>query len=414
MALSPKQVHFNRLKRAADIGNKQLLKTFQDFLSKGLSSVQPSSTPKGADKINQLILEQTNKLQNLATNQINEIASEFGISGVDSGDPTITLPTPQTDVDDLDLPEIPKDINSPVKKLTLSPVEVKVSEIDTVPTLIENQFTQQLLPLNFDSLEGDVQKEVEDKLRSTASELALQTLSGKPPYCPADNRLEKILRIYNTLIEVLEATALVLNITSVSLNVLNQILNGTITAKGALEVAKIAVNQALKIPPLAALPTPSGITSAITDVTDAINVITYKADGSSKLTDNKSKLETGAEFTAKAAVIVNGIVLILNLIKPILQKCGLQPDELGPQLNRFIQESKTTNQSNTQQSYQGFTFQIVEVKLPNDPTVTRRIGQALNTEGVIALETEPSFTQNPKVLIEELKLVIDRDNLKAF
>ena len=414
MALSPKQFQTGRLKRAADIGNKQLLKTFQDFISKGLSSVQPSSTPKGADKINQLILEQTNKLQTLATDQISGIASEFGISGVDSGDPTITLPTPQTDIEDLNLPDIPEDIPSPVKKLTLSPVEVKISEIDTVPTLIQDQFIQQLLPLNFDSLQEETQNEIEQNLKSTALELAQETLSGKPPYCPADDRLEKVLQRYNRLIEVLEATAKYLNITSISLNVLDQILNGTITAKRALEVAKTAVNQALKIPPLAGFPTPSGITSAITDVTDAINVITYKADGSSKFRENKSKLETGAEFTAKAAVIVNGIVLILNLIKPILQKCGLQPDELGPELNKFIQESKTTNQSNTQQSYQGFTFQIVEVKLPNDPTVTRRVGQALNTEGIIALETEPSFTQNPKVLIEELKLIIDRDNLKAF
>ena len=77
-------------------------------------------------------------------------------------------------------------------------------------------------------------------------------------------------------------------------------------------------------------------------------------------------------------------------------------------------KKQTTNQSNTQQSYKGFTFEIVEVKLPNDPTVTRRVGRALNTEGIIALETEPSFTQNTKVLIEELKLIIDRDNLKAF
>ena len=207
MALSPKQFQTGRLKRAADIGNKQLLKTFQDFISKGLNSVQPSSTPKGADKINQLILEQTNKLQTLATDQISGIASEFGISGVDSGDPTITLPTPQTDIEDLNLPDIPEDIPSPVKKLTLSPVEVKISEIDTVPTLIQDQFTQQLLPLNFDSLQEETQNEIEQNLKSTALELAQETLSGKPPYCPADDRLEKVLQRYNRLIEVLEETA---------------------------------------------------------------------------------------------------------------------------------------------------------------------------------------------------------------
>ena len=410
MALSPKQFQTGRLKRAADIGNKQLSKGIQSFLTKGLSSVQPSGTPSGADKINQLILEQTNKLQTLATDQVNQIATEFGISGIDSGDPTITLPSPQANPEDLKLPEIPENINSPVKKLTLSPVEVKVSEIGTVATLIQNQFTDQLLPLDFDSLQEEARNEVEQELKSTALQLAQETLGGKPPYCPADDRLERILKIYNRLIEVLEETATILNITAVSLNVLNQILNGSTTAKAALQTAKIAVNQGIKVLPTA----PGGLTSLITDLGDAANTITFNADGSSKFVKVKGYLKKGALYTALAAVIVNAIVLILNLLKPVLEKCGLQPDKIGPELSKFIEESKTTNQSNTQESYQGFTFQIVEVTLPEDPTVTRRVGQALNTEGIIALETKPSFTENPKVLIEELKLIINRDNLKAF
>ena len=38
---------------------------------------------------------------------------------------------------------------------------------------------------------------------------------------------------------------------------------------------------------------------------------------------------------------------------------------------------------------------------------------ARNKQGIVLLQTEPSFTQDPKVLVEELKLIIDRDNLKA-
>ena len=45
MALSPKQIQAGRLKRAASTGNKQLSKSIQGFLSKGLSSIQPSGTP---------------------------------------------------------------------------------------------------------------------------------------------------------------------------------------------------------------------------------------------------------------------------------------------------------------------------------------------------------------------------------
>ena len=410
-----KQLVNGRSTRASVAGQKQVKKSIQDLLTSGISSVDPPGQLKGLDKVNQIVLEKVAGLQTLATDQLNEIATKFGVSGVESGAPSITVPPPTANIEDLNLPDIPADIQSPVKKLTISPVEVKVSEISTLGTLIGDQFTDQLLPLNFDSLEAPSKEEILQTLKPKAQELALSLINTKPPYCPATpEEGKRILDKYNNLLNVVEDISLYLNLASATLNVITRVVDGNLTAKSALNIAKIVVNQALKIPPLAALPTPSGITSAITDVEDAINLITFKADGTPILKEERTKLENGAFYLSLAAAVVNIILLILKLLKPLLQTCGLEANEPGPETNRFVQEAETTNQSNTQQSYKGFTFEIVEVKLPNDPTVTRRVGRALNTEGIIALETEPSFTQNTKVLIEELKLIIDRDNLKAF
>jgi hypothetical protein len=159
---------------------------------------------------------------------------------------------------------------------------------------------------------------------------------------------------------------------------------------------------------------PGVVVSILNDIDDLIKTTTYKTDGSSRLVKIKGQLESGAYYTALAAGIINAIVIILKLVKPLLTKCGLQPDEFGEELNRFILQSQTKEDSNTNISYQGFTFEIFEVSLPNDPTVKRTIAQAINTEGIVALQTEPSFTQNPKILIEELKILIDKDNLKAY
>lgn len=65
--------------------------------------------------------------------------------------------------------------------------------------------------------------------------------------------------------------------------------------------------------------------------------------------------------------------------------------------------------------YNGFTFSILE---ENDPRFIvagnkRRYAVALDRSGFIALQSEPSFTLDPEVLIDELKLEIDKRKLEA-
>lgn len=404
------QLTNKRSTEKSEVSKKQVKKKIRKLLTNVFSAINAPGQLKGLDKVNQLILKKVTELQALATDQLDEIATKFGVSGVESGDLSITIPPPSVNVEDLELPEIPADIPSPVKKLTISPVEVKVSEISTVSTLIGDQFTDQLLPPGFDSLEDSLKEEVLQELKPKAKELALSLINKKPPYCPTPEEGEKILKKYNRLLEVIEDTSFGLNISSLTLNTITIALDTSLSAKSALNIAKIATNQAMKVLPV----TPGVLPSVITDVEDAISLITFKADGTPIIKEQNDGLEIGAFYLSMAAAVVNVVLLILKLLKPLLETCGLEANEPGPETNRFVQEAETTNQSNTQQSYRGFTFEIVEVKLPNDPTVTRRIAQALNTEGIVALQTEPSFTQNPKVLIEELKLIIERDNLKAY
>jgi hypothetical protein len=65
--------------------------------------------------------------------------------------------------------------------------------------------------------------------------------------------------------------------------------------------------------------------------------------------------------------------------------------------------------------YNGFTFSILE---EDDPRFVvagnkRRYAVALDRSGFIALQSEPSFTLDPEVLIEELRLEIDKRRLEA-
>ena len=102
------------------------------------------------------------------------------------------------------------------------------------------------------------------------------------------------------------------------------------------------------------------------------------------------------------------IVGLLKVIDLVLNKCGKKVDPID---NDLLRGAQAAISSPTETSYKGFVFEIIEK--PFNQTLNQKIGVAKNTQGIVLLQTEPSFTNSPQVLIDELKLIIDRDNLKA-
>ena len=96
--------------RKAATDKLNLKKGIQDILSNALKGIKPAGGLNGTDKLNQLILEQTSKLQTLATDQIAELTKEFGIVDISTDDPKIELVAPSTD--NIKLPEIPEKLNT--------------------------------------------------------------------------------------------------------------------------------------------------------------------------------------------------------------------------------------------------------------------------------------------------------------
>jgi len=177
-----------------------------------------------------------------------------------------------------------------------------------------------------------------------------------------------------------------------------------------IKTSKIATSIAAKV-----LPTVPGIIPAtISDLEDAKNQITFTDTGTSKL----DKIQGSVSAAAISVSIVNGyilsIVTTLNLLDAILTKCS--PDSTLSPISKDINDSadaqKQAETTINQTTYNGFIIEIEEV--PYTPTVTRRRAIGKNQQGIILIQTELSFTTNPQTLITELKLIIDRDNLKAY
>lgn len=66
-------------------------------------------------------------------------------------------------------------------------------------------------------------------------------------------------------------------------------------------------------------------------------------------------------------------------------------------------------------TYKGFVFEIIEEK-PIDVSIkiNRRYAIAINTSGITELQGTPTYATDKETLVNELKFIIDRDNLNGY
>ena len=228
--------------------------------------------------------------------------------------------------------------------------------------------------------------------------------------CVPQPILEKIILERNALVIQLNAIGTNLDTITKSITGLNSYFNLAITIINTISVAKTVVSAAAKVVPLI----PGAVPAALSDLEDAKNKLTFTNTGTSKL----EKIQLSISTAGISISLVNGFILtivnILNSLDSILIKCS--PNSTFSPISKGIKDSASVQQQagNTlnQTTYQGFIIEIEEV--PYTATVTRRRAIGKNQQGIVLIQTELSFTTNPLTLINELKLIIDRDNLKAY
>ena len=103
-------------------------------------------------------------------------------------------------------------------------------------------------------------------------------------------------------------------------------------------------------------------------------------------------------------------VNLLSLLDIIIKLCDPNANLINVD-DSLTSITKQLNVDNNDSTYKGFTFEIEEVPFSNNLIHKRALG--LNKSGIKLIETQLSFTLNNQVLIDELKLIIDKGNLKA-
>jgi hypothetical protein len=232
-----------------------------------------------------------------------------------------------------------------------------------------------------------------------------------PDLCPSQEVLDQVYNIRQALGDDINNVLLYVNIINKSLNILTNLINGqinTITALNILKSSSALASQFIPSPPPGA-PDPLGVlTSLLSNLDDVRTVITFDQDGNPKLPKSKRSLEIGTKNIQLASQSILKIVILLSFIDKVLNKCN---KKINPIENDLLNSSQQGSNSVLETTYRGFIFEIIEK--PFNQTLNQKVAVAKNSQGIILLQSESSFTDNPQVLIDELKLIIDRDNLKS-
>jgi hypothetical protein len=118
----------------------------------------------------------------------------------------------------------------------------------------------------------------------------------------------------------------------------------------------------------------------------------------------------GFEFLENFAIsILNKINNELKTLDALIEKCAkelnIDYEVINDELNQDITEEGF-------EVYKGFTFEIKYDGLNQTP-YPKRFAQALDKSQIVRLKSESSFASDPNILIEELKFIIDTQNLKG-
>jgi hypothetical protein len=231
--------------------------------------------------------------------------------------------------------------------------------------------------------------------------------------CPNKGKLQELLLKRNNLVNQLNNISKQLDRLTKTLVGLTTFLSLSLAAISILKTTSKILSAGVKLIP-SPPGTPGVIVSAINDINTFIDDKLFTNIGEAKLAKT-SGIIAGASLSI--SLINISILTIINILKSIdakLLECDkfATLDPIAPELISIANLQEQASQTQNNITYKGFILEI-EI-IPYTSTVNRRRAVGKNQDDITLISTELSFTTFDEVLINELKLIIDRDNLKAY
>ena len=223
-------------------------------------------------------------------------------------------------------------------------------------------------------------------------------------------QLPQIIAKRNNAVDYLNNTGRILDTLTVSVNFGASFAEILETLIKILRGASFTINQAAKAIPLI----PGAVVSAVNDLSTIADTITFKPDGTPNIPPLKI---TAAQVSPAFATVQSTIVrcvdlldrldILITLCDPNANLTGIS-DSINTVYDNELVAAATENDG----TYKGFILEIESIPFTDTVNKNRAVGK--NRSGIILISTESSFASNPQVLIDELKFIIDRDDLKSY
>ena len=228
--------------------------------------------------------------------------------------------------------------------------------------------------------------------------------------CLTPAELTKLRQQRDLIVEQLNNIGLKIDQVGSSITGISFFLTTILTLINTTDIASIAVKVASQFLPAV----PGSIPAALDSAQTLIRKVTFDQLGNSKLSKYQSVLGGSALVISIVGTYILTAKKSLDIIDIYINKCQLNPNiiPISSTINSIANAQLQAQQTQNQITYNGFIIEIEEV--PYTATVIRKRAVGKNQQGIPLIQTELSFTTNNQTLINELKLIIDRDNLKAY
>ena len=232
----------------------------------------------------------------------------------------------------------------------------------------------------------------------------------KEKYCPKREELDSLIKQRNNLLDVLNSIGSTLEVYTQGVNFSAKFAEILQTLASGLTGSKFILNQAAKLIPLI----PGAVVSAVNDLGTIADAVVFGPDGTPIIPTIKRIATTVSAPFAITQDTIFMCVNLLSILDELILNCD--PDATLPPtsdtINTIFATQLIAGNTDTGNTYKGFILEIETRAYTPKVNQNRAVGK--NNSGIVMIATDYSFASDPNVLIDELKFIIDKDNLKAY